>query len=419
MIFLKKNKINYKIIPDENDKRVKNKAIYDNMGDYLALQDGRADWQGRKRYGINFAKILYMLGAEELNNAENNGTLEINKRTGEVFNTPKAREYFMKSQYISECALRLGYKIYRGGKRKLSSAYFCRSRLCPICMWRLARRSAWETHKIIEKYMSQYSDMIPIMIGLTVRNPKMGELSNMLDVLCHRKSGAWQLLQKWLARRGIKDYIRTVEVTFNSTARTWHPHIHCLAFVSKEYFSKENKDYISQAKLAKYWQHACELDYKPVVDIRRVYDKSSPKERINFDSDVKGISLTSAIFETAKYCIKPLKIFSNLLDNYVEDVAEEKEEKINIKDVVRELDEALSGRRLRALGGKLREIAKKLKFNDEENKKDLIHNGDDVGANEVIYEEVYEYVFADKEYYLTSRVEADRERGDINFQDTG
>jgi plasmid rolling circle replication initiator protein Rep len=408
-----KNNIDYKIIPGENDKRVKNKAIHDDMGNYLPLQDGRAHWQARKGYSVNFAKVLYMLGAEELKKVENIGTLNINKKTGEVFDTPEARKYFLKSQHISECGLRLAFKIDSDGNKKLSNAYFCRDRLCPVCMWRLSRRLAWETNQIVDKYMEQCPEMIPIMIGLTVQNPKIGELSKMLDVLCHGDSGAWQLLRKWLARRGIKDYIRTVEVTFNAVSQTWHPHIHVLAFVPKDYFSKENKKYISHEILGREWQRICNLDYKPVVDIRRCYDKNSANERIKFDSDIKIRSFAGAIKETAKYCVKPLKLFSHSLDNYA-DGAEEKKEKVNIKDVVWELDSALSGRRLRALGGKLKEIAKKLKFDTEEDKKDLIHN-DDNGLAEAIYEEVYEYVFEDKDYYLTVREKVEREQEDIKI----
>jgi len=248
--------------------------------------------------------------------------------------------------------------------------------------------------------MADNPNMIPIFIGLTVRNPEMGELSNMLDVLCHGKSGAWQLLSKYFARRGLKDYIRTVEVTYNYKTQTWHPHIHGLFFVPKEYFSKENKNYISQAQLAEYWQKVCKLDYKPVVDIRRVYDKDKPKERINFDTD-KEISLSGAIFETAKYCVKPLRLFSNTDDDYA-DNTEDIRNNIDIKAVVRELSEALHGRRLRALGGELKKIASRLKFVDDENKKDLIHN-DDNATTEAVWEEIYEYVFSDADYYLTSR----------------
>jgi len=407
--FFLKNKVEFKIIPAENDKRVKNNAIYDSNGNYLSLQDGRAKWQARKSYGVNFAKVFYMLGSEELKKAENNGTLEINKQTGEVFNTPEARKYFIKSQHISECGLRLAYKIDGENNKTLHSAYFCRDRLCPVCMWRLSRRLAWETNEIVDKYMKQCPDMIPIMIGLTVRNPKMGELSNMLDVLCHGDSGAWQLLRKWLARRGIKDYIRTVEITFNAVSQTWHPHIHCFAFVPKEYFSKENKNYISRDILRREWKRVCNLDYEPVVDIRRCYDKNGTKERIKFDSGIKTMSLAGAIKETAKYCVKPLKIFSKALNDYAENGADENKEKVDIKEIVRELDKALSGRRLRALGGKLKEIARKLKFDDDESKKDLIHN-DDNGTVEAVREEVYEYVFEDRDYYLTARDDVNQER---------
>jgi len=93
--------------------------------------------------------------------------------------------------------------------------------------------------------MVENPDMIPILLTLTVRNPRVGELSRMLDIICNGKSGAWQLLQKWLARRGIKDYVRTVEVTLNHKAQSWHPHLHILAFASKDYFSRDNKNYIS------------------------------------------------------------------------------------------------------------------------------------------------------------------------------
>ena len=407
------NNKNYNtIIPAENDKRVKNKAILDNDGNYFALRDGRANWQGRKSYTVNFAKVFHALGAEELKKAENSGTLTINKITGEVFDTPQARKYFLKHLRMSECSLRLGFKISADNAVTLFNAHFCRDRLCPICMWRLSRRIAWETRKIIEKYTAENPDMIPIMIGLTVKNPKMSELSPMLDVLCHRKSGAWQLLSKYFARRDIKDYIRTVEVTFNNKAQSWHPHIHALMFVPKEYFSKGSKNYISQKQLAEYWQHACKLDYKPVVDIRRVYDKDSPKERIDFDSDIKTVSLSGAIFETAKYCVKPLNLFSNTLDSY--DNMGEIDDKINIKEVVRELSEALAGRRLRALGGELKKIAKRLKFDDDENKKDLLHK-DENGTAEAIWEEIYEYVFEDKEYYLTAREAVEHINTDVNM----
>lgn len=400
-----------KIIPADNDKRVKSKAIYDENGNYIPLQDGKARWNKRKAYGVDFAKIFYEIGVDEVKKAEKEENAKFIKKNGKNFvDSPVAKKYFSKSNRMVECSCRLNYWISAEGKGKLNNASFCRDRLCPICMWRLSRRLAWETNQIVDRYMKKNPNMVPIMLGLTVLNPKMGELSKMLDVLCHGKSGAWQLLLKWLGRRGIKDYIRTIEVTFNCKELSWHPHIHALCFVPKEYFLKSNKDYISQVKLAEYWQRACNLDYKPIVDIRRVYDKNLPKERIKVDSDIKAIDLTGAIFETAKYCVKPLNLFSN----YSDDGSEKFENNISmvkIKDVVRELSEALAGRRLRAFGGELKTTAKELKFDDDESKKDLIHN-DENSITEAVWEAIYEYVFEDRDYYLTAYDEMNQERED-------
>jgi plasmid rolling circle replication initiator protein Rep len=371
------------------------------------LQDGKARWKDRKSYGVNFANVMYMLGAEDLKQAQESNNLRIDTKTGEVFvDSEVAKRYFSKSNRMTECSSRLGYKVDIDGIKRLHNAYFCRDRLCPICMWRLSRRVAWETNLIMEKYTAENPDMIPVLMTLTVKNPRMGELSEMLDVLCNGDTGAWQSFRKWLARRGIKDYIRTLEVTLNYKAQTWHPHLHILAFVPKDYFKKGSKNYISHEILKKEWQHVCKLDYETYVNIKRCYDKTKPNERIDYDSKMQGIELTGAIKETAKYCVKPLKLFVNF-----DDCSEKVKEKLSIKAIVRELEKALNGRRLRALGGKLKKIARELKLDTDENKKDLIHK-DEMGTAEAIWEEIYEYVFQDKEYYLTAR-EAVAEREDF------
>ena|GEM_PF-2239816 len=391
----------------KNDKQIKKNAMRDSMGNFFALQDGRAKWHKRKAYVVNFAKVMYMLGSEELKKAEDSGILNINKETGEVFDTPEARKYFLKHIRMTECSLRLGFKIDSQNAVRLFNAHFCRDRLCAICMWRLSRRVAWETSLIIDRYTAENPDMIPILIGLTVRNPKMGELSQMLDVLCNGKSGAWQILQKRLARRGIKDYIRTLEITLNSKEKSWHPHIHVLAFVPKEYFKKGSKNYLLQAQLRKEWKEICNLDYEPIVDIRRCYDKNKPNERIDFNDDTQKIDLSRAVKETSKYCVKPLQIFFKDFDNA--ETGAENSFIFNVKDVVRELSNALHGRRLRALGGKLKQIAKDLKLDDDESKKDLLHK-DENGTADAIWEEIYEYVFGDEQYYLTAREAVEQEQ---------
>ena len=415
---MKNNKIN-KIIPEGYDERVKNSAVRDNGGEYISLESGRDKWNLRKNYGVNFARIFYELGVDEVKEVRNGSEVKFIEKDGKVFvDSPEAKKYFSRSSRMVDCSLKLDFKVNDKGEKKLHSAYNCRDRFCSICMWQLSRRVAWETSQIMDYYMAECSDMVPIMLTLTVKNPKMGELSSMLDVLCGGKSGAWQLLQKWLRRREITDSMRTLELTFNYDEFTWHPHLHVLAFVPKEYFSKGNKNYISHSELAEEWKHVCKLDYTPVVDIRRCYDKNKKNERIKFNSDMKTISFAGAIKETSKYCVKPLELFSNSFDDYdVDDCGgsdgsgvDGNKKNISIKDVVRELVEALSGRRLRSFCGRLKDIAKKLKFNDDDDKKDLLHN-EGGEADEASWEEIYEYVFEDKDYYLTGRSEIVDGRG--------
>jgi len=53
---------------------------------------------------------------------------------------------------------------------------------------------------------------------------------------------------------------------------TLHPHLHCLLFVRASYFGR---DYIKQADWTEKWRQCLGIDYSPVVDIRRAYQKGS------------------------------------------------------------------------------------------------------------------------------------------------
>ena len=87
-----------KIIPAGNDKRVKNKAIYDENGDYIPLQDGKARWNKRKSYGVDFAKIFYEIGVDEVKKAEKEENAKFIKKNGKNFvDSPVAKKYFSKS----------------------------------------------------------------------------------------------------------------------------------------------------------------------------------------------------------------------------------------------------------------------------------------------------------------------------------
>jgi hypothetical protein len=74
---------------------------------------------------------------------------------------------------------------------------------------------------------------------------------------------------------------------------TLHPHLHCLLFVRASYFGR---DYIKQADWTEKWRQCLGIDYSPVVDVRRAYQKGS-------EGLPSGVPLGAAM-EVSKYITK-------------------------------------------------------------------------------------------------------------------
>jgi plasmid rolling circle replication initiator protein Rep len=120
--------------------------------------------------------------------------------------------------------------------------------------------------------------------------------------------------------------------------------------VSASYFA--GRSYVKQAKWQELWKEAGRLDYDPSVDVRVVKAK-------------KGQTIGDASAEVAKYAVKP--------EAYLKGTKAERDK------VVRVLDGALRGRRLKAYGGLLRDIWQELKQRgvvEDEEEADLLKVGD-------------------------------------------
>ncbi len=82
---------------------------------------------------------------------------------------------------------------------------------------------------------------------------------------------------------------RSLEITYNKEDDTYHPYFHLILAVNKSYFT--DKDYyLSQENWTRLWKESLQVDYTPVVDVRRVKSKDK-----NF---------SKVIAETAKYTVK-------------------------------------------------------------------------------------------------------------------
>ena len=202
-----------------------------------------------------------------------------------------------KAKRCGECGTFLEFELYKHlmteeQKRKLESANFCKVKWCPMCAMIKQRKLANETRSIL-KQVEALRPVKYVFLTLTVKNPPLTELNSTLKTM----NKAFTLLAKSEEfSSSVLGYIRALEALGGNTqAGEGHPHFHCLLVVKPSYF-KGNK-YISQERWSELWRRSLKVDYTPVVDVRRIRQKSAEW------SDVD-----SAIFETLKYLAKPQDI---------------------------------------------------------------------------------------------------------------
>ena len=202
-----------------------------------------------------------------------------------------------KAKRCRECGSFLAFWVYKHllteeQRRTLESGNFCKVKWCPMCAMIKQRKLANELKSIL-KQIEASRPVKYVFLTLTVKNPPLTELKDTLKAM----NKAFKLLADSPEfKSGVLGYIRALEALGGNTqAGEAHPHFHCLLVVKPSYF-KGNK-YISQARWSELWRRSLKVDYTPVVDVRRIRQKSAEW------SDVD-----SAIFETLKYLAKPQDI---------------------------------------------------------------------------------------------------------------
>jgi len=203
---------------------------------------------------------------------------------------------------------------------ELQDVYRCHVRLCPNCQ--KAR-----TDKIRSKLFESFPQMVKdypnhqfLLLTLTTKNcpirdlnatiasqyaawnrmtqrktwPAVGYLKSLEVTMpwdCHY-DGVYlgrmgkRSLDKWIAsKQDFRSGLLKTEPTDEA-----HPHIHGLLMVPGSYFIDKRK-YLSQEQWTELWWETARLDYKPMVDVRKVKNISS-------DTSV-------GVLEVAKYTTKP------------------------------------------------------------------------------------------------------------------
>lgn len=203
----------------------------------------------------------------------------------------------------------------------VTSANFCRERLCPMCQRRKSLKTSADVRRLVEYLGSRgWVHMV-----LTVKNCSASDLNGTITKLF--RDSSFLLTKTPEFKRAFKGALRCLEVTFNSDTDTYHPHLHVLLSSDKSYNNNARKR-ISKRKLRWLWWEVSGVDYLPQVHI---------------DSDVdEGV-----IAEIAKYCVKPLEL----------DLPEVKR-----CEVLEKLHAALHGRRLMQSYGEIKTAFKDLKI---------------------------------------------------------
>jgi len=132
-----------------------------------------------------------------------------------------------------------------------------------------------------------------LFLTLTIKNPQTSELKATIKLM----NEAFKRMSKTKAYKDtILGHFKALEIVGDKTpAGEVHPHFHIILIVSSSYF--QGKTYLSQAKWIDMWQKALRVDYRPVVDVRRIKAKKTKNGKILS-------ALQSAVFEVAKYSVK-------------------------------------------------------------------------------------------------------------------
>lgn len=264
------------------------------------------DWQGKKLGSLHYFNLL-----EELE--------------------------YLKAKNVKVCADILTFKETEEGLLKLKQAWFCKSRLCPLCNWRKSMKHSNQVIQVVDKAMQEYPKGRFLFWTLTTKNVFDGvELNEELS----KMNRAFNLMMKYKkVEQNMLGYLKATEVTVNKVDGSYNQHFHVLVFVRANYFDgKEN--YISQEQLTEFWKKSLKIDYTPIVNIKAV----KPKKKTE---NIKG-----AVYETAKY---PVKSVDYMTDDH----------KKNLK-VVDDLEKGLKRKRLISYGGLFKKIRNELKLTDVE-----------------------------------------------------
>lgn len=189
-------------------------------------------------------------------------------------------------RYMQQCIKNPEHKHFRGS--------FCKDRYCPICSHIKSHKETQMLFSIMESMQkdNNYKNCYLIFVTLTQKNVVTGELKSEVNKI---NNAIKELLKKDKLFKSSKTKnrgktvnvkplcigtIRHLEVTAGYKPKSgrieYHPHVHLLMLVRKDYWNKESNQW-THKKLMKKWRDVMQLDYDPIVHITLVKDDEMKK----------------------------------------------------------------------------------------------------------------------------------------------
>ena len=237
-----------------------------------------------------------------------------------------------KAQRVRSCGTWMSFGKSASGGARLLNMNLCRYKLCPVCQWRREVRVARDLSMAMEEAEKLLKGATPLFLTLTMKSCEGKDLKGALDAIFQ---GWNRVNNNDRIKRIAKGWFRSLEITYNREDKAYHPHLHVVLLVGREYFGR---DYMATEEWAGLWKKAMRLDYSPICDIRRIYGDRR-----------------KSVAEVAKYVAKD--------SHYLYP------DKSLTDEVVSTLDSALFRRRLVAYGGVLKQAKAAVDSRAKERKK--------------------------------------------------
>lgn len=239
---------------------------------------------------------------------------------------------------MQTCGEVLAFQPDENGELRFRSSWFCRNRLCPMCIKRRSLKQYAEACRLIEAM----PEGTWLHLVLTIPNVPFSDLGGAISTM-NRASSFF--FRDPLIRRAFRGILRVLEVTYNPVRDDWHPHFHCLIYAPKSYCTNP-KLYLKREVLLDKWAAAVGL---PVTAV--------------YVSKVKNP--LEAIPEIVKYCFKPYQ------GGGVKGISE--------LAFYEHIFEALHGRRCVQTYGLIRDKVRELRIDLEGDEDDTAPRADDPG----------------------------------------